>query len=89
MVLILRDPQRVVIAESAVVIEYLGWKRTIPFDSITGIGIKDVSDRGNTWAAVSIERKNQRPIMLYRFREGSIALSEALRSAWQRHVDHG
>ena len=85
--LIVRDPLRVVITESAVVIEYPGWNRKIPFDSISGIEIKDVSDRGNTWAAVSIARKNQRPTMLYRFREGSLALSEALQSAWREHAD--
>jgi hypothetical protein len=76
------DPLRVSITSDAVVIAYPGWKRTIPFGSITNIAIEDVRSRGNVWAAVVIERKKNRPIRLFRFREGSLALHDALRTAW-------
>jgi hypothetical protein len=66
-----------------VVIAYPGWRRTIDLHSITGISLKDIPDsKGNVWAAVIINRQNGKPIKLFRFREGSIALRDALQSAW-------
>jgi hypothetical protein len=78
-----QDPTRAVITRDAVVIKYPGWKRTIPFDVISGIVLADVCDRGNVWAAVIIERWQGRPLKLFRFREGSLALHDALYSAWR------
>jgi len=43
--------------------------------------------KGNVWAAVIINRQNGKPIKLFRFREGSIALRDALQSAWKAAVD--
>jgi hypothetical protein len=83
LVALARDPTRVVITRETVVVKYLGWKRTIPFDTISGIVLADVQDRGNVWAAVIIERRQGGPLKLFRFREGSIALREALDSAWR------
>lgn len=83
LVALTRDPTRVVITREAVVVKYLGWKRTIPFDTISGIVLADVQDRGNVWAAVIIERRQGGSLKLFRFREGSIALREALDSAWR------
>ena len=80
--LITQDPVRVSITREAVVIFYPGWKRVVRFDQITGITLKDMPSRGNVWAVVVIERRQQRPIMLSRFREGSLALRDALQSAW-------
>lgn len=87
-VAIARDPMLVMITPNGVVIKYPGWKQTIPFSAVSRIVLSDVRgnarqrDLGNTWAAVTIERNRGKPIRLFRFREGSIALQEALRSAW-------
>jgi hypothetical protein len=81
-VAITRDPARVVITREGVVIKYLGWEQTIPFDAISGIVLEDVHYRGNVWAAVTIEKRHGRPIKLFRFSEGSVALHNALKSAW-------
>ena len=39
--------------------------------------------KGNVWAAVIINRQNRKPVKLFRFREGSVALRDALQSAWK------
>jgi len=80
---IAQDPLRVKFTREAVVVEYPGWKQTIPFNSIHRIALNDVAMRGNVWAAVVIERREGKPIRLFRFREGSVALHDALLSAWQ------
>jgi hypothetical protein len=80
-----RDPVRVKIMREAVVIEYLGWKQTILFDAISRVSLTDVPMRGNVWVAVLIERRQGKPIRLFRFREGSVALHDALQSAYQSH----
>lgn len=83
---ILRDPTTIEITSEGLEIKYPVWKKTIPFSSITAVTLKDVDDPrgdGNVWAAVIIARKHARSIKLYRFREGSIALHEALESAWR------
>jgi len=41
--------------------------------------------RGNVWVAVLIERRQGKPVRLFRFREGSVALHDALQSAYQSH----
>jgi len=81
-IMVVMDPLRGSITSEAVTIEYPGWKRTILFDSITRIAIEDVHSRGNAWAAVVIERKKNGPIKLFRFNEGSVALHDALQTAW-------
>jgi hypothetical protein len=80
---IIFDPVRVRITREAVVVEYPGWKQTIPFDAISGIALDDVTMRGNVWAAVVIERRQGKPIGLFRFREGSVALHDTLQLAWR------
>jgi hypothetical protein len=76
------DPVNLTIDSGGFVIRYPLWKRFIPFDSISGITLKDVRSRGNVWPAVVIERPGKRRIRLFRFREGSIALRDSLQSAW-------
>ena len=76
------DPVSLTIGAEGLTIKYLLWSRSIPFASISGIALQDISSRGNVWAAVVIERKKKRKIRLYRFREGSLALKDALESAW-------
>ena len=57
---IAQDPIRVVIEVDAVVIQYLGWKRTIPFSAIAGIELTDMLYRGNMLATVIVKSKSQR-----------------------------
>jgi hypothetical protein len=79
---ITRDPSSLEIGHGEVVIRYPGWKRSIAFADIADIGSEDqMGGRGNVWAAVTIVRKRGKPIPLYRFREGSLALSGALLGA--------
>lgn len=81
--LVFRDPTSVQITKRSIDITYLGWKRSVAFPEVIGISLKDVSDdRGNVWAAVILDRRNDKPIKLFRFREGSIALRDALQAAW-------
>jgi hypothetical protein len=78
-----RDPTTLQITNSAVIIAYPGWKQSIGLHAITGVSLTDISDsKGNVWAAVVIDRTAGKPIKLFRFREGSIALCAALQSAW-------
>jgi hypothetical protein len=81
-----QDPTRIVIAADAIVIEYLGWRRTIPFNVIAGIDLADIRNRGNVWATVIIKRQRGRPIKVWRVREGSVSLHEALQSAWRAAI---
>lgn len=78
------DPLRVLVEPQAVVITYPGWKRKIPFSQITDISLTDETFRGNVFAAVVICRSQGKPIKLYRFREGSLALYETLKAARRR-----
>ncbi len=78
-----RDPVRLLITPGGVVITYIGWRQTIPFGTISGIAIQEVSYRGNKFQAVVINRQSGKPIKLFRFREGFIALHDALETAWR------
>jgi hypothetical protein len=82
--LVVLDPLTLEVTQENVVIRYPAWTRTIPFSSIAGIKLDDVRDprNGNVWAAVVIERRKGRRIRLFRLREGSIALNDALQRAW-------
>jgi hypothetical protein len=80
---VILDPSRVRIEPHAVIVEYPGWKRSIPYNAITGIELTTVQGRGNAWALVIIRRKKGRPLRLVGFREGSIVLREALDRAWR------
>lgn len=82
------DPLRVVVEPQGIVIEYPGWKRKIPFLQVTDISLKDENFRGNVFAVVVIRKSQGKPIKLYRFREGSLALHETLNTAWRRAGSH-
>jgi hypothetical protein len=80
-----QDPTSLAISEYGFVVSYPGWKRRIDFQSVTGISLRDnIDDKGNVWAVVTVELQKRRPLKLYRFREGSFALNDALQSAWHR-----
>ncbi len=83
MIGIVSDPTRVVLSDDALLIEYPGWHRAIAWKTITGIALGDMNQRGNVWAAVVIERQQRKPIRLFRFSEGSVALHDALVSGWR------
>lgn len=79
---ILGDPLSLSIETSGFVIHYPGWKRKIPFGEITSVTLNEEnSNQGNVWAVVVIALKHRKPIKLYRFREGSLALRQALQDA--------
>jgi RHS Repeat len=82
-VFILFDPLRLDIAHDSFVIRYLLHRRTILFSTVTGVTLNDIRDKGNVWAAVVVACAQGRPIRLFRFREGSIALYESLLAAWR------
>jgi hypothetical protein len=84
---LMREPSRVEIANDAIVIRFLGWQRTIPFDSITNIELVDLRDRGNVRPTVIIGRKSGKDLKLAGYREGSITLNGALTAAW--HASRG
>jgi hypothetical protein len=84
LVALTREPASVGISNTAIVIKYLGWQRTISFAAVSNIVIADLhDDGGNVHATVIIERPNGKPIKLLGFREGSVALHDALYSAWR------
>jgi YD repeat-containing protein len=82
-VLILVEPMNVVVGHDSFAIHYLGYKRTIAFRSVAKISIRDVRTRRDVEAIVVIERSNGANIRLAQFNEGSVALYEALKSAWK------
>jgi hypothetical protein len=79
---ITQDPLDVTIDSEQVVIRYPGWKRTISFSDITSATLTDeTTAKGNTCTVVVIDVKNRKPVKLYRIREGSVALTQALQNA--------
>jgi len=79
---IMRDPSSLSIGTKRFVIHYPGWKREIPFSEIVSVALGDENTaNGNVWAVVVISLKHRKPIKLYRFREGSLALLQALQDA--------
>lgn len=79
--MVLREPASLVIGHESIGIRYLGYQRDIPFNSIADVALSDVRYRGNVWAGVLVTTRSGSRIRLSRFREGSIALYEALQSA--------
>jgi hypothetical protein len=82
--MILREPVSLSIGHEGIAINYLGFQELIPFKSITGITFSDVKYRWNVWAGVVITTARRRRIRLSRFREGSVALHDALQTAWKQ-----
>jgi len=76
-----QDPLALTIRADRVVINFTGWKRDIPFSDISVVTSGDEFDRGNVWAVVTIVLTHGKPIKLYRFREGSLAMADALKAA--------
>jgi hypothetical protein len=82
LLVVMFDPNRVVVGPSSIVIFYPCWKREVRFDDVKSVDLTDIRSRGNVWAAVVIGRRRGKPIRLFRFREGSLALHQAVTSAW-------
>jgi hypothetical protein len=82
LMVVVRDPLSLTIASDRIVIRYPGWKREIAFRNITSVTPDDTASAyGNPGYLVVIAVKGQKPLKLYRFREGSLAVCEALRGA--------
>ncbi len=75
------DPSSLSIGTNRFIIHYPGWKREIPFSEIASVTLSEENSRGNVWATVVITLKQRKPIKLYRFREGSLALLQGLQGA--------
>lgn len=88
--LILREPTKVVIGHDGFAVHHLGYQTDIPFDSVSNITIVDVRYRGNVWPGVVVTTVRGGRIRLTRFREGSVALYEAMQAARRlADVTHG
>ncbi len=85
--LVTRDPLSLAITPNRVVIHYPGWERSISFSEISSVTLSDDSSRGNVWFAVVITLRRGKAIKLYRFREGYLALLEALQNALKSYGD--
>jgi YD repeat-containing protein len=83
----LSDPVSMVVGRDALTIHYPIHQGMIPFSTITGIALSDVRKRENVQAGVVIQRRAGRAVKLFRIREGSVALYEALQAAWRSAVE--
>ncbi|HVN94539.1 MAG TPA: hypothetical protein VMT38_12630 [Terracidiphilus sp.] len=83
MVAFFLDPVSVAIEHGRISIDYPGYRRNIALSSVTKISLSDVRYRGNVWAGVVIARSSGMRIRLSRFSGGSVALYEALQTAWR------
>ncbi len=79
--LLARQPLRVRISSQSIIVEYPGWRRAVPFDSIKDVAIANAQ---NGTPVVTIERQQGKPLIFRIFREGSVALYDAVRGAWLR-----
>jgi hypothetical protein len=86
---LINEVASVQISNDSITIRYLGWQRSIPFQAITNIGLVDLHSRGDVIATVLIERRSGKPVRLMGFREGSVALNDALCSAWRAATTAG
>jgi YD repeat-containing protein len=89
---IVREPRTLTISSLSIIVGYPGWHRSIPFDSVTNVEIDNTpgNEQGYISAAVFVETVNGRPLKLIGFREGSVALYDALCAGWAaaRGVSH-
>ena len=79
--LVLREPTTLAISHGGVTVHYLIYQSDIPFSSIAAVDFSDLRYRGNVWAGVRITTHRGARIRLSRFREGSVAIYEALQEA--------
>jgi hypothetical protein len=79
----IHDPTTLRITPDAIIVGYVGWRRTVPFNKVKEIALTNVTNRGNVWPVVTISPIKGRKIKLFRFKEGSVALNDALQAAWK------
>lgn len=58
-------------------------ERAVPYDAIAGVVLKTVDEGGHAVPTVVLSLRDGGPIRLAMFREGAIALYDALRAAWE------
>ena len=80
--LLIREPGTVKISTETVTVTYLGWRRTIPIHDIVNVSLSDSFYKGTVRPTVTIWRRDGKSLDLIGFREGSVALQDALSSAW-------
>lgn len=78
---LMREPSKITISPQSFRIDYLGWYRVVPFDTVTNIELVTVRDL-DVSAAVLIENTKSRAFTLMGFQGGSVALYDSLRAAW-------
>jgi YD repeat-containing protein len=78
---VLREPTKVVIGHDGIAIHHIGYQSDIPFNSIANVSIVDVRFHGNVWPGVVITTIRGARTRLTRFREGSVAVYEAIQAA--------
>ena len=79
--LVLREPTTLTVGHDGITLQYLIFQSDIAFSSIAAVDFRDVRYRGNVWAGVRITMHRGARIRLSRFREGSLAIYEALQEA--------
>jgi hypothetical protein len=78
------EPRGIVVSARSFTIQYPGWRRTVPFDAVTDIRITlHRGGKGELTTPVMADLAARRRLKLVGFREGSVALYDALYGAWQ------
>ena len=78
------DPYRLTIGAAGVEITAFARTRRILFSEISSADAADISGNGNVWAGVVLNLYRDKPVRLFRYSEGSLALHEALNVALAR-----
>jgi hypothetical protein len=78
---LLREPSKITISPLSLRIDYFGWYRVLPFDTLTNIEFVTVRGR-DVSAAVLIKNTKSRAFTLMGFQGGSVVLYDSLRAAW-------
>lgn len=79
-----REPTAVRIGHDAFVIQWLAWRRTIPFAYVQSVSLVDDDSGRNYVSRVTLRLKIGKPIVIARFRDGSLGVYHALRNALDR-----
>lgn len=82
LVAILFDPSKFKITNDAFVIFFPAWKRVIPFSTVRDVVQSETCTSGKIWTTVAIELENGKSIVMPQYPGGSIALYNAMQSAW-------
>ncbi len=79
---ILFQVQRIIIAYDHVELGYPLWNRQLKYEKVSNISLVNIREESNINATVFIEILGEKPIKLAGFKNGSVSLFQALRTAW-------